>query len=89
MFRILKEEFIDMTMLTGLSAEEFDEVSKLTVGNKKISKMLQKMFQADDRRLYARIEIMQVAIFEVTQKRSRITRKEYEQGLLELIEEPA
>ena len=89
MFRILKEEFIDMTMLTGLSAEEFDEVSKLTVGNKKISKMLQKMFQADDRRLYARIEIMQVAIFEVTQKRSLITRKEYEQGLLELIEEPA
>ena len=89
MFRILKEEFIDMTMLTGLSPEEFDEVSKLTVGNKKISKMLQKMFQADDRRLYARIEIMQVAIFEVTQKRSRITRKEYEQGLLELIEEPA
>ena len=51
--------------------------------------MLQKMFQADDRRLYARIEIMQVAIFEVTQKRSRITRKEYEQGILELIEEPA
>ena len=88
MFRILKEEFIDMTMLTGLSTEEFEEVSKLTVGNKKISKMLQKMFQAEDRRLYARIEIMQVAIFEVTQKRSRITRKEYEQGLLELIEEP-
>lgn len=89
MFRILKEEFIDMTMLIGLSQEEFEEVSKLTVGNKKLSRMLQNMFQAADRRQYARIEIMQSAIIEVTKKRSCITQNEYEQGLLELLEEPA
>ena len=87
MFRILKEEFIDMTMLIGLNEEEFEEVSKLTVRNKKLTKMLQKMFQADDRRDYARIEIMQVAIIEVTEKRKRITEKEYKSGLVELMKE--
>ena len=87
MFRILKEEFIDMTMLIGLNEEEFEEVSKLTVRNKKLTKMLQKMFQADDHRNYARIEIMQSAIIEVVEKRKRITKKEYKQGLIELMSE--
>lgn len=89
MFRILKEEFIDMTMLVGLSTDEFNEVSKLTVRSKKISRMLQKMFQSDDRREYARISIMQAAILQVTKKRSRITCKEYDNGLLELLQETA
>ena len=87
MFRILKEEFIDMTMLIGLNEEEFEEVSKLTVRNKKLTKMLQKMFQADDHRNYARTEIMQSAITEVVEKRKRITKKEYKQGLIELTAE--
>ena len=87
MFRILKEEFIDMTMLIGLSAEEFDEVSRLTVANKNISKILQKMFQSDDRREYARINIMQVAITKVIKKRSLVTQYQFDQGLFELIGE--
>ena len=87
MFRILKEEFIDMTMLLGLSIEEFEEVSMLTVRSKKLSKMLQKMFCSDNRRQYARSEIMQTAILDVTKKRSRISKNDYEKGLTELLSE--
>lgn len=88
MFRILKEEFIDMTMLVGLSSEEFREVSALTVGSKKISKMLQKMFQSKDYRQYARSEIMQKAILAVMKRRAKISKGEYEKGLIELLAEP-
>lgn len=83
MFRILKEEFIDMTMLVGLSESEFDEVTQMTIRNKKLPKMLQKMYQSEDRRSYARIEIMQVAIIGIMEKRDSISQKEYEQGILE------
>jgi len=87
MFRILKEEFIDMTMLIGLNEEELNEVSELTVQSKKLTKMLQNMFKADDCRQYARIEIMQSAIIKVTKKRKHITKKEYKQGLIDFMAE--
>lgn len=89
MFRILKEEFIDATMLAGLSKEEFDEVSKLTVGNNKLPKMLRNMYQSDDRRLYARTEIMQKTIIEISKKRKRITMNDYDQGVIGLMAESA
>lgn len=84
MFRILKEEFIDQTMLAGLSSEEFTEVVDLTVGAKKLPKMMQKMFQSKDYRNYAKNQIMLPAIESVLQKRNIITVDSYETALLEV-----
>lgn len=84
MFRILKEEFIDQTMLANLSEEEFEKITELTVGNKKASKMLQKMYQSKDFRNYARDSIMIPAILSVTKERNRITQRDYNQAFLEM-----
>lgn len=84
MYRILKEEFIDQTMLSSLSQEEFDLVVDKTVGSKKIGKRLQDMFQSNDYRNYARESIMIPAIIEVTKNRVAITDKQYSQALLEM-----
>ncbi len=84
MFRILKEEFIDQTMLAGLSQEEFDLVVDKTVGSKRISSRLQDMFQSNDYRNYARNSIIIPAILETTKKRQKITDKAYNQALLEV-----
>ena len=87
MFRILKEEFIDMTMLTPLNKDEFDEVVDMTVGSKKVSKMLQSMYQSEDHRRYARESIMQEAIIKTLKHRTKISKKEYQRGLIELVGE--
>ena len=84
MFRILKEEFIDQTMLSNLTSEEFDRIAELTVGNKNASKMLQKMYQSKDYRNYARESIMIPAIIQVTKERNKITQKDYDQAFLEV-----
>lgn len=85
MFRILKEEFIDQTVLANLSSEEFEMVTMKTVGNKKISKMLQKMYQSKNSREYARIDIMQVNIIEVIKSRQIISEAVYDNALIEVV----
>ncbi|MDD6715432.1 MAG: hypothetical protein PUF49_03530 [Firmicutes bacterium] len=87
MFRILKGEFIDQTMQTGLSQEEFKEVVDMTVAAKKLPKVLQKMFQSKNYRNYARDQIMIPAIETVLQNRNKITVDGYNQALLELATE--
>jgi hypothetical protein len=84
MFRILKEEFIDQTALANLSSNEFEDVIMQTVGNKKISKMLQKMYQSKNPREYARISIMQVNIIEVVKCRQVISETVYDNALIEM-----
>ncbi len=84
MFRILKEEFIDQTMLAGLSQEEFDDVVDKTVGSKKISSRLRDMFQSKDYRNYARDSIIIPAIMEIMTKRKVITDEEYNLALLDV-----
>lgn len=86
MFRILKEEFLDATMLAGLTHEEFEQVVKLTIGHKKLSKQLQKMYQSQEFRRYAREAIMQPAIKHVLAQRRIIIEAEYEEELKQLAE---
>lgn len=86
MFRILKEEFLDTTMLAGLNSEEFEKVVQLTIGHKKISKQFQKMYQSQDFRNYARNVIMMPAINEVLSNRSVIYNSAFDDGLKLLAE---
>lgn len=81
MFRILKEEFLDTTMLAGLNPEEFEEVVSLTVGYKKLPKQLQKMYQSQEYRRYAHEAIMLPAINNVLSKRQVITNDVFVQEL--------
>lgn len=89
MFRILKEEFLDTTMLAGLSKEELEEVVTLTVGSKRISKELQKMYQSKNYRYYARESIMNTAIQDVISKRNYISENSYNGELIRLAEATA
>ena len=86
MFRILKEEFLDTTMLAGLTHEEFEKVVKLTIGHKKLAKQLQKMYQSQEFRRYAREAIMEPAINDILKKRPIIIEAEYEKELKLLAE---
>lgn len=86
MFRILKEEFLDTTMLAGLTEEEFEKVVKLTIGHRKLAKQLQKMYQSQEFRRYAREAIMQPAINDILKKRAIIIEAEYEKELKLLAE---
>lgn len=81
MFRILKEEFIDTTMMAGLNAQEFESVVALTVSHKKVPKQLQKMYQSQDFRNYARNIIMMPAINKIIAERKLIVKAEYDEGL--------
>lgn len=85
MFRILKEEFLDQIMLANLSEEEFQEVTKETVGNKKITKLLQNMYQAKNHRLYAKEKIMIPAILIAVKKRKKISNQQFDSALIEFI----
>ena len=46
MFRIMKEEFLDVVMSSYLTKEEFDEVATNTIWSKKVSKELCNMYKA-------------------------------------------
>jgi len=86
MFRILKEEFLDTVMLAGLTNEEFEKVVKLTIAHKKLSSQLQKMYQSQEFRRYAREAIMKPAINDVLKKRQVIIEVEYEDAVKLLAE---
>lgn len=86
MFRILKEEFLDTVMLAGLTNEEFEKVVKLTIAHKKLSSQLQKMYQSQEFRRYAREAIMKPAINDVLKKRQVIIEVENEDAVKLLAE---
>lgn len=87
MFQILKEEFLDVVMMSNLTKEEFDEVSNMTICSGNISSMLKEMYASKDYRRFAREEMINVAVINVITKRNKVTNdminKGYEQLLLE------
>lgn len=82
MFRILKEGFLDTTMLVGLSETELRNVVNLTIGDKKLGKQLQKMYQSQAYRSYAREAIMLPAIRLELMKRKNIAEEDYRRELV-------
>ena len=86
MFQILKEEFIDIVMLSNLTQEEFDEVCQITLLNSSLSKQLRNMFGAYDSRLYARNELVSKAVSRVISKREYIDYDTYSNSIVDAIE---
>lgn len=89
MFRILKEEFLDVIMQISLTPEELNIVVSQTVANEHLDKMLQNMFQSGDARNYARDAIVQNAIQNILSKRKYISKQMQYDGLKNFIEEIA
>ncbi len=83
LFRIVKEEFLDIVMTSYLTQDEFNEVADKTVYNKKkMSKELQNMYKASkkgEERQYA-YDLINNVVLEVLQKRPVITNEMIEQG---------
>jgi hypothetical protein len=87
MFQILKEEFLDVVMLSGLSKDEFDKVIDETLGNSKLPSMLRDMYASSEYRKFARDAIVSVVIISIISMRDMIEESTVEQGYLELLKE--
>ena len=82
MFRIMKEEFLDVVMSSYLTQEEFEEVAKRTIWNKKVSKELQNMYKkskSGEHRTYAN-SLIEEAVIDVLKKRRKITNEMWIEG---------
>jgi hypothetical protein len=85
MFRILKEEFLDVVMMYSLSSDEINEITESTIGSKDLIGMLQQMHAFNDQRYYAREFIMNKAVICIFSKRKRITLEANELGTEKLL----
>lgn len=89
MYQLLREEFIDVVMLSGLTSDEFNQVVTIVFENKKLDKILRDMYAYGDSRAYARENIVSVAVISVLQKREKITSKMVEKAYIDLAEDAA
>lgn len=82
MFRVLKEEFLDVVMSSYLTEKEFNEVASKTIFSKKVPKELQNMYKSSKKgghRAYANNLVNEVVI-EVMKKRPYITNEMWNEG---------
>lgn len=82
MFRVMKEEFINVVMSSYLTQEEFEEVAKRTIWNKKVSKELQNMYKkskSGEHRTYAN-SLIEEAVIDILKKRRKITNEMWIEG---------
>lgn len=82
MFRILKEEFLDVVMSSYLTQEEFNEVASNTIFAKKIPKELRNMYKLSKEgkhRAYAN-NMINEAVIEVMKKRLPVTNEMWDEG---------
>lgn len=82
MFRIMKEEFLDVVMSSYLTQEEFEEVAKRTIWDKKVSKELQNMYKKSktgEHRIYAN-SLIEETVIDVLKKRKKVTNEMWNEG---------
>lgn len=86
MFKIMKEEFLDIVMLYSFNKEEFDEIVPATIGNSAMPKVLQAMYQSGTPKDYADA-LINAEVQSVLSKREKITQNKIEQGMQLLLED--
>lgn len=86
MFRIMREEFLDIVMLYSLNKEEFDKIVNMTIGNQDMPNILQKMYQSGAAKEYADTMIT-AQIQEILAKRPKITSLMLEEGVTLMLED--
>ena len=86
MYKIMREEFLDIVMLYSFNKEEFNEIVSVTIGNSEMSKVLQAMYQSGTPKEYADA-LINTAVQTVLSKRDKITTDKIEEGMLLLLED--
>ncbi|MGP1564561.1 MAG: hypothetical protein ACTTHU_03890 [Treponema sp.] len=86
MFKIMREEFLDIVMLYSFNKEEFDEIVSATIGNSSMSNVLQSMYQSGTPKDYADA-LINAEVQAVLSKREKITPEKIEEGLKLLLED--
>jgi hypothetical protein len=86
MYQILKEEFLDVVMLSNLNNEEFSKVIELTFADKRLPHLLRDMYAYGNAREFAREQIVSAAVILVLKKREVITMEMIDTGYLSLFE---
>ena len=86
MFKIMREEFLDIVMLYSFNKEEFDEIVSATIGNSEMSKVLQAMYQSGTPKEYADA-LINAEVQVVLSKREKITPDKIEEGIKLLLED--
>ena len=86
MFKIMKEEFLDIVMLFSFNKDEFNEIVSATIGNAEMSKVLQAMYQAGSPKEYADA-LINAEVQVVLSKREKISQQKIEQGMQLLLED--
>lgn len=86
MFRIMREEFLDIVMLFSFNKTEFEEIVADTIGNSEMPKVLQNMYQSGTPKDYADA-LINAKVREVLSKRKKITQDDIEQGMRLLLED--
>lgn len=86
MFRIMREEFLDIVMLFSFNKEEFNEIVTATIANSEMPKVLQAMYQSGTPKDYADA-LINAEVQAVLAKREKITNEKIEQGMQLLLED--
>ncbi len=84
MYEILREEFIDIVMMSGLNHKEFEEAVTIIFQNKKLPIILRDMYAYGESREYAREKIVNVAIINIFKKRRKITNDEIDKAYIDV-----
>ena len=80
MYRIMREEFLDVVMMLGFNKEEFDEVIEHTLAREKMNVVLQSMYQSGEPRAFARA-MMNEEVQKILAKREHISDKMIEDAM--------
>ncbi len=80
MFRIMREEFLDVVMLYSFNVDEFNIIVNATIANSEISKILQSMYQSGVPKEYADT-LINAEVQKVLSERKKITSAEFNQGV--------
>lgn len=86
MFRIMREEFLDIVMLYGFNKEEFDKIITETIANPQMSTVLQSMYQSGSPKEYADA-LINAEVQKVLSEREKITAEKIEEGMTLLLED--
>ena len=86
MFKIMREEFLDIVILYSFNKEEFGEIVSATIGNPEMSKVLQAMYQSGTPKEYADA-LINAEVQLILSKKEKITQNKIEQGMQLLLED--
>ena len=80
MFRVMKEEFLNVVMSSYLSQEEFEEVARRTIWDKKVSKELQNMYKKSKKGEHRANSLIEEVVVDVLKNRKKITNEMWNEG---------